>query len=114
MYASGVNALPRARKDPELRPGPIGPEKRGDIIALDAGRRRESLPVLSDASTTLNKRLQARASWQSRKTWKDDPSPFGSGKKYKRCCGGVNSLKVLGFEQTSNHTPELIPFRLGP
>lgn len=78
-------------ENPKLRPGPIGPEKREKIIeGMAAGivrayrffrTRREPVRM---ASTNHVHRGPV-------KTGRNDPCPCGSGKKYKRCCGGVTT-----------------------
>ena len=76
-------------EDPEMRPQPIDPEKREDIIAHMAagllgayryfrGQRESDLSVHA---------TEARRN--ASKVGRNDPCPCGSGKKYKRCCGGL-------------------------
>ena len=72
--------------DPEMRPEPIGAEQRETVIEhMAAGlvgayryfreRGRSDLP---------------RATYRVKsKIGRNDPCPCGSGKKYKRCCGGA-------------------------
>ncbi len=76
-------------EDPELRPGPIGPEKREDIIVwmvagvvrayryFRAHRQRATTPFSNEPHRS------------AKKIARNDPCPCGSGRKYKRCCGGV-------------------------
>jgi uncharacterized protein len=76
-------------KDPEMRPEPISPEKREEVIVhMAAGligayryfrSHREAY-----AGTGFTPEPRRRAS----KVGRNDPCPCGSGKKYKRCCGG--------------------------
>jgi uncharacterized protein len=72
--------------DPELRPPPIGPEQRKNIIVqMAAGvmhayryfQRRTATPFGHTPRSSPGK------------TGRNEPCPCGSGKKYKRCCGGV-------------------------
>jgi uncharacterized protein len=77
-------------EDPEMRPEPISPEKRETIIVHMAaglmgayryfreGRRR-------NVAATFNSEPRSSAS----KVGRNDPCPCGSGKKYKKCCGGA-------------------------
>jgi uncharacterized protein len=77
-------------KDPDMRPEPITLEKREEIIVhMAAGllgayqyfrAQREAY-----AGTTFTHEPQRTAS----KVGRNDPCPCGSGKKYKRCCGGA-------------------------
>jgi uncharacterized protein len=75
--------------DPEMRPEPISPEQREDVIAHMAaglmgayqyfrGQREADLSI--DTPEPRNK---------VPKVGRNEPCPCGSGKKYKKCCGGV-------------------------
>ena len=75
--------------DPKMRPEPITPAKREKVIALMAAglmnayeyfRKERGGDLGVDAPETLR---------SSPKVGRNDPCPCGSGKKYKRCCGGV-------------------------
>ena len=76
-------------EDPGMRPEPINPEKREEVIVhMAAGlvtayryfrEHRQRIP--SAATSTLRQRTP--------KVGRNDPCPCGSGKKYKRCCGGA-------------------------
>ena len=76
-------------EDPEMRPEPINPEKREEVIVhMAAGlvtayryfrEHRQRIP--SAATSTPRQRTP--------KVGRNDPCPCGSGKKYKRCCGGA-------------------------
>jgi uncharacterized protein len=76
-------------EDPEMRPNPIGPEKREEVIVhvaagLVAAYRyfREHRQRTPSAATSMPRQ-------RTPKVGRNDPCPCGSGKKYKRCCGGV-------------------------
>jgi uncharacterized protein len=76
-------------EDPELRPGPIGPEKREEIIVqVLAG-------VVKAYRYFRMHRQQATGPFTNEphrsagKIGRNDLCPCGSGRKYKRCCGGV-------------------------
>jgi uncharacterized protein len=78
-------------EDPEMRPGPITPEKREQVIALMAAGLleahkyfREQREFYSGASSERREPNQ-RAS----KVGRNEPCPCGSGKKYKKCCGSA-------------------------
>jgi len=76
-------------EDPELRPGPIEPEKREEIIVqVLAGvvkayryfrihRQQATSPFTNEPHRSAGK------------IGRNDLCPCGSGRKYKRCCGGV-------------------------
>jgi len=76
-------------EDPELRPGPIEPEKRQDIILQMAAG-------IVGAYRYFKKHRQLAASLYREephgrpiKIGRNDQCPCGSGRKYKRCCGGA-------------------------
>lgn len=76
-------------EDPEMRPKPITPEKREHVIALMAAGlmnayeyfRQEREGDLCVDATEIRQ--------SSPKIGRNDPCPCGSGKKYKKCCGGA-------------------------
>jgi len=76
-------------EDPKMRPGPISPEKREEVIAhmaaglLVAYRYFRSHPQAGASACTSEHRRSTP------KVGRNDPCPCGSGKKYKRCCGGA-------------------------
>ncbi len=76
-------------EDPEMRPPPITPEKREDIIAHMVagllGAYRHFRPERRSFANNLTREPQRNAG----KMGLNDPCPCGSGKKYKRCCGGA-------------------------
>jgi uncharacterized protein len=75
--------------DPEMRPEPISAEQREEIIVhmaaglLGAYQYFRSQPEANSDIGTPEPRRRIR------KTGRNDPCPCGSGKKYKRCCGGA-------------------------
>jgi uncharacterized protein len=76
-------------EDPEMRPEPFGPEQRDKIIVhmaaglLGAHRYfRAHREANAGVGMTGPRRIAP-------KTGRNDPCPCGSGKKYKRCCGGA-------------------------
>jgi uncharacterized protein len=76
-------------EDPEMRPDPITPDKREQVIAFMAAG-------LMNAYEYFRKEregdLEVDAPEPRRSTPKigrNDPCPCGSGKKYKKCCGGA-------------------------
>jgi len=76
-------------EDPEMRPDPISPEQREEVRAhmaaglLGAYRYfREHGQAVASAHTSEPRR-------SSTKVGRNDQCPCGSGKKYKRCCGGA-------------------------
>ncbi|HEY6303484.1 MAG TPA: UPF0149 family protein [Terriglobales bacterium] len=76
-------------QDPKMRPEPITPDKRERVIALMAAG-------LMNAHEYFRKEREADldiSAHESRrgipKIGRNDPCPCGSGKKYKKCCGGA-------------------------
>ena len=70
-------------KDPAMRPEPIGPEQREKIIEHMA-------PGLLYAYRYFRQHgHEPKPRRSDRKVGRNDPCPCGSGKKYKRCCGGA-------------------------
>ena len=77
-------------EDPEMRPDPITPERREDIIAhMAAGLVgtyryfREQRKAYASAEFAPPPRRTVA------KVGRTDLCPCGSGKKYKKCCGGA-------------------------
>jgi uncharacterized protein len=76
-------------EDPTMRPKPIGKEQRERVI--------ESMAIgLVGAYRHFRQQGKPNASahgphppYRSNKIGRNDPCPCGSGKKYKRCCGGA-------------------------
>ena len=76
-------------ENPEMRPGPIGPETREQIImgmvAGIVGAYRYFRLHRQRAAGGYTSESRSNAP----KIGRNDPCPCGSGKKYKRCCCGV-------------------------
>jgi uncharacterized protein len=76
-------------EDPAMRPKPISPEKREEVIVHMAPGLLGAYPYLrahrqvSPGADTSEPRSTAP------KVGRNDPCPCGSEKKYKRCCGGA-------------------------
>ncbi len=75
-------------EDPELRPEPIGVEKREEIIVKMAAGVVRAYRYFREQRAA---RVYAAGSSHGRfgRVGRNDQCPCGSGKKYKRCCGGV-------------------------
>ena len=74
-------------EDPEMRPEPITPDKREQVIALMAAGLMNAYEFFrKEREDHLG--VHAPDSPRSTpKTGRNDPCPCGSGKKYKKCCG---------------------------
>ena len=76
--------------DPEMRPEPISREKREEVIVMMAAGLLEAYRYFrkhreANAGPTFTPRSRRNVS----KPGRNDPCFCGSGKKYKRCCGGA-------------------------
>jgi uncharacterized protein len=76
-------------EDPDTRPDPITPDKREQVIAFMAAG-------LMNAYEYFRKEREGdlgvdppEPRRNAAKVGRNDPCPCGSGKKYKRCCGGA-------------------------
>jgi uncharacterized protein len=77
-------------KDPEMRPEPISPEKREEIIVhMAAGIVGAYRYFRAHREASAGTAFTPEARRSTFKVGRNDPCPCGSGKKYKRCCGGV-------------------------
>jgi uncharacterized protein len=77
-------------KDPEMRPEPISPEKREDVIAhMAAGVLQAYRYFREDRQAGVTART-SKPRRTAPKVGRNDPCPCGSGKKYKKCCGGAS------------------------
>ena len=77
-------------EDPEMRPEPISPEKREEVIVhmaagLVAAYRYFREHRQDHVGTAFTSEPRRTAS----KVGRNELCPCGSGKKYKRCCGGA-------------------------
>jgi uncharacterized protein len=77
-------------EDPEMRPETITPEKREKIIVHMAAGLMGAYRYFREGrrhhvATTFNSEPWSAAS----KVGRNEPCPCGSGKKYKKCCGGA-------------------------
>jgi uncharacterized protein len=76
-------------EDPELRPGPIGPEKRGEIIVQMAAGIVRAYRYFRPHRQRVASAYAFEPQRSPGKIGRNDQCPCGSGKKYKRCCGGA-------------------------
>ena len=75
-------------EDPSMRPKPIDSEQREEVIAsMAAGLVRAYLFFRQHWQPDVSRGSEPRRT--NSKIGRNDPCPCGSGKKYKRCCGGA-------------------------
>jgi uncharacterized protein len=74
-------------EDPELRPGPIAPEKREEIIVQMAAGIVRAYRYFRPHRKRVANVYGAEPHGRLGKIGRNDQCPCGSGKKYKRCCG---------------------------
>jgi uncharacterized protein len=75
-------------EDPEMRPDPITPEKRDDIIAhMAAGLVGAYRYFRAHRKAYEDTAFAPESRRTTPKVGRNDPCPCGSGKKYKKCCG---------------------------
>jgi uncharacterized protein len=76
-------------EDPEMRPKPISPEKREEVIVHMAAGLLGAYQYFR-AHRQVNASVHAsKPRSRTPKVGRNDPCPCGSGKKYKKCCGGA-------------------------
>jgi uncharacterized protein len=76
-------------EDPSLRPKPMGNEQREKLIesmAIGLGGAYRHFREQRTPSASIRR---PQPPYRSNKIGRNDPCPCGSGKKYKRCCGGA-------------------------
>jgi uncharacterized protein len=77
-------------EDPEMRPKPITPEKREDIIVhMAAGLVRAYRYFRAHQKAFAGSAFAPEPRSTTSKVGRNNPCPCGSGKKYKKCCGGA-------------------------
>jgi len=76
-------------EDPEMRPGPIDQEKREAIIVQMAAGLVKAYQYFRARRQEVSSADSVEPRRSASKVGRNDPCPCGSGKKYKRCCGGA-------------------------
>jgi uncharacterized protein len=77
-------------EDPELRPDPITPDKREPVIAYMAAGLMNAYEYFRKKDREDDLGVDApEPRRNASKVGRNDPCPCGSGKKYKKCCGGA-------------------------
>jgi uncharacterized protein len=75
--------------DPEMRPEPISTEKREEVIVHMAAGLMVAYRYFRQRRDTSAGTRMAESRRSTSKAGRNVPCPCGSGKKYKRCCGGA-------------------------
>jgi uncharacterized protein len=77
-------------KDPKMRPKPISPEQREKaILHMAAGLLRAYRYFRAQRETYVGTSFRREPKRTASKVGRNDLCPCGSGKKYKKCCGGA-------------------------
>jgi uncharacterized protein len=76
-------------EDPEMRTDPITPDKREQVIAFMAAGLMNAYEFFREQRKADFGIDPPEIHRSSSKFGRNDPCPCGSGKKYKRCCGGA-------------------------
>ena len=76
-------------QDPEVRPDPITPEKREEVIAFMAAGLMNAYEYFRKEREGDLGVLAAEPRSNAAKVGRNNPCPCGSGKKYKKCCGAA-------------------------
>ncbi len=76
-------------EDPEMRPKPISAEQREEVIAGMAAGLLRAYKYFREQRQVKPGAHRGEARGNSPKVGRNDQCPCGSGKKYKKCCGGA-------------------------
>ena len=77
-------------EDPAMRPKPISPEQREEVMAgMAAGLLRAYKYFREQRQTYAGTASRRDPKRRASKVGRNDLCPCGSGKKYKKCCGGA-------------------------
>jgi uncharacterized protein len=75
--------------DPKMRPKPISPEQREDVIVHMAAGLLQAYRYFREHRQVSPSANRSEPRRTAPKIGRNDPCTCGSGKKYKRCCGGA-------------------------
>jgi uncharacterized protein len=76
-------------EEPEMRPEPISPEKREEVIVHMAAGLLQAYRHFRAQRQVKPGAHRSEPQRSATKVGRNDPCPCGSGKKYKKCCGGA-------------------------
>ena len=77
-------------EDPKMRPKLIAPEKREDVIVhMAAGLVGAYRYFRTHQEASTGNTFAPESGRPTSKVGRNDPCPCGSGRKYKKCCGGA-------------------------
>ena len=99
-------------EDPEMRPEPISTEQREDVIVhMAAGLLGTYRYFRAQRETYANTTFKHEPRRTAANIGRNDPCPCGSGKKYKRCCGGAAVNSTASMEYAARSFPRQIRHR---
>jgi uncharacterized protein len=75
--------------DPKMRPKPISPEQREDVIVHMAAGLVQAYRYFREQRQVNASAHKSEPRRTAPKVGRNEPCSCGSGKKYKRCCGGA-------------------------
>jgi uncharacterized protein len=75
--------------DPKMRPKPISPEQREDVIVHMAAGLLQAYRYFREHQKVSPSAHRSEPRRNTSNVGRNDPCPCGSGKKYKKCCGGA-------------------------
>jgi uncharacterized protein len=76
-------------EDPKMRPKPISPEKREEVFVHMAAGLLRAYRYFREQRRVSTSARRSDLRRTVPKVGRNEPCPCGSGKKYKRCCGGA-------------------------
>jgi uncharacterized protein len=76
-------------EDLSMRPKPIGPDQREKLYEFMAAGLLAAYRYFRRCEKVSEGRHELESLFTNVKIGRNDPCPCGSGKKYKRCCGGA-------------------------
>ena len=76
-------------EDPKMRPKPITPEKREEVIVHMAAGLLQAYRYFRTQRRVKPSAQRSEPRRKAPKVGRNDLCPWGSAKKYKRCCGGA-------------------------
>jgi uncharacterized protein len=76
-------------ENPEMRPEPISPEKRDEVIVPMTAGLLQAYQYFRERRQVKSSAHRSEPRRKAPKVGRNEMCPCASGKKYKRCCGGA-------------------------